>query len=315
MLGTEARFARRRFLAISAAAASVTGRAPAAAATPTVWRGQALGAAVSITLSHPDPAAAKRLLAACTSEVVRLEGIFSLYRADSAVSRLNRAGALDAPPLELVDLLGRCATFSALTDGTFDVTVQPLFRRYADHFASTNADPAGPKVDDALGLVDWQRVEVTPGRIALTRNGMAITLNGIAQGFITDRIADLLRAHGMTDVLVDLGELRALGRHPDGRPWRVGIRGRAEEAAMNLADRALAVSAGSGSPFESTGRLNHLLDPATGGCADPTRTVVVQAQEATTADAMATAFALMPQKRAHAIAEALGQVRVNFLPA
>lgn len=313
MRGTDARLPRRRFLAISAAAASVAGRASAAPVTPTVWRGQALGAMATIILSHPDPAAAKRLLAACTSEVARLERIFSLYRADSAVSRLNRAGALDIPPLELVDLLSRCATFSALTDGTFDVTVQPLFRRYADHFALVNPDPAGPRVDDVLGLVDWRRVEVASDRIALTRKGMAVTLNGIAQGFITDRIADLLRAQGMTDVLVDLGELRALGRHPDGRPWGVGIRGRVDEAAVELADRALAVSAGSGSPFEASGRLNHLLDPATGRCADPARTVVVQAPEATTADALATAFALMPEKRAYAIAASLGQVRVDIL--
>lgn len=315
MRGTDARLARRRFLAISAVAVGMASRASAAPAPLTVWRGRALGAMATITLSHPDPAAAKHLLAACTSEVARLEGIFSLYHADSAISRLNRAGSLDAPPLELVDLLGRCATFSALTDGTFDVTVQPLFRRYADHFALANADPAGPEVDDALGLVDWRRVEVTPGHVALTRSGMAITLNGIAQGFITDRIANLLRAQGITDVLVDLGELRALGRHPDGRPWRVGIRDRADEAVVDLADRALAVSAGSGSPFEPSGRLNHLLDPATGRCADPARTVVVQAPEATTADALATAFALMPEKRAQAIAEALGQVRVAFLPA
>lgn len=297
---------RRRFLAVAAVAAGLAGRGAAASSIPLVtWRGQALGAMASITLAHPDSAAAERLLAACTAEVARLEGIFSLYRPDSAISRLNAEGALEAPPLELVELLGRCATFSALTDGTFDVTVQPLFRHYADHFAHPDADPAGPRIDDLLELVDWRRVAFAPEAIVLARPGMAITLNGIAQGYITDRIAGLLRAADMTDVLVDLGELRALGRHPDGRPWRVGIRQpalRSPSAAFDLADGALATSSGAGSPFEPRGRTNHLLDPATGRSADPALTVTVQASDATTADALATAFALMPTVRAQQLA-------------
>ena len=56
--------------------------------------------------------------------------------------------------------------------------------------------------------------------------GMAITLNGIAQGYITDRVADLLRNEGFDQAMVDLGEWRALGSHPDGRPWRAATRER-----------------------------------------------------------------------------------------
>jgi thiamine biosynthesis lipoprotein len=313
MPGTSLRPSRRRFFAISAAAAGLAGRPSAATAPLVIWRGQALGAVASLALAHPDRGAAERLLAACTAEIARLERIFSLYRADSAISRLNAEGALDAPPFELVELLDRCAAFSALTGGTFDVTVQPLFRRYADHFARPDANPAGPRVEDVLGLIGWHGIELAAGRVAFARPGMAITLNGIAQGYITDRVADLLRAAGLVDVLVDLGEVRALGRHPDGRPWRVGIAQRPERvpaAAVDLADLALATSSGSGSPFEASGRLNHLLDPATGRCADPDRTVTVLAPDATTADALATAFALMPEARARAIASTLADVRL-----
>jgi len=313
MPGTSLRLDRRRFLAVSAAAAGLAGRPSAAAAPLVVWHGQALGALASITLAHPDRGAAERLLAACTAEIARLERIFSLYRADSAICRLNAEGALDAPPFELVELLDRCAGFSALTGGTFDVTVQPLFRRYADHFTRPEADPAGPAVDDVLGLIGWRGIELAAGHVAFARRGMAITLNGVAQGYITDRVADLLRAEGMVDVLVDLGEVRALGRHPDGRPWRVGVARRLERApatAVDLTDVALATSSGAGSPFEASGALNHLLDPVTGRCANPDRTVTVLAPDATTADALATAFALMPEARARAVAGAVPDVRL-----
>src|SRR6185369_2921964 len=100
---------RRRFLAITAATgalAAVSARAePAAEPAPVEWRGTALGAQASLRLYHPDRAEAWRLVAECVAELERLEGVFSLYRPDSALSRLNRAGALDAPPFDLVVLL------------------------------------------------------------------------------------------------------------------------------------------------------------------------------------------------------------------
>ena len=309
------RIDRRRFLAVSAVAAAAGLAGPARAALPlVVWRGQALGAVASIRLAHPDRAAAEAVLGDCTAEIARLEAIFSRYRADAAISRLNDAGALDAPPLELVALLGRCAAVSERTGGAFDVTVQPLFRRYAEHFARPGADPAGPAVEDVLALVGWRGVEAGPERVAFARPGMAITLNGIAQGYVTDRVAELLRARGMTDVLVDLGELRALGRHPDGRPWRTGLAGRTETLELGGGLPALAVSSGAGSPFEPTARLNHLLDPATGRCADPQRLVAVLAPDATTADALATALAVLPVRRARALAAALPEIRELLLP-
>ena len=304
---------RRRFLAVSAAAAALPGTARAAPPL-VVWRGQALGAMASIRLAHPDRMAAERLIGDCVAEIARLEAIFSLYRADSAVCRLNTEGALDAPPLELVELLSHCAAFSERTGGVFDVTVQPLFRRYAEHFAAPDADPAGPPIEDALVLVGWRGVEIGPERVAFARRGMAITLNGVAQGYITDRVAELLRAGGMTDVLVDLGELRALGRHPEGRPWRAGLPGRAEtfDLVDGVGAAALAVSSGAGSPFEPTGRFNHLLDPATGRCATPERLVAVLARDATTADAVTTALAVVPTPRA--LAAALPELRALILP-
>lgn len=291
---------RRRFIAIAAAVAATAAwpRIGAANATLYEWRGVALGAAATIRLVHPDAEAARRLLDRCATEIVRLERIFSLYRADSALCRLNAAGALDAPPFELVELLGRAAAASAATDGAFDVTVQPLWQLYAGHFATADADSAGPAIDDVLPLVDWRGISVGIDRIALARPGMAVTLNGIAQGYITDRVADLLRAEGMDHVLVDLGETRAIGAHPDGRPWQIGLADPVDPARIaervDLADLALATSGGYGTRFEASGRFNHLIDPRTGRSAPALRSVSVLAPTATTADSASTALSLLP---------------------
>jgi thiamine biosynthesis lipoprotein len=312
---------RRRFLAIAGAAAGLSlasGRLAAARAVGGlhVWRGVALGAEASIQLWHPDEARARRLIELCVAEIERLERIFSLYRADSAVSRLNAAGALEVPPLELVELLGRAAAVSRATDGVFDVTVQPLWQLYAAHFARPDADPAGPDLRKVLPLVDWRGVVVEAGRIRFARPGMAITLNGIAQGYITDKVADLLRANGIGEVLLDLGEVRALGRHPSGRPWRVGLadpRSGTDSRLLeklDITDAAVATSGGYGTLFDPAGRHTHLLDPRSGGSARAARGVTVVADDATTADALSTAFALMTDAAIAARIQSLRGLRV-----
>jgi thiamine biosynthesis lipoprotein len=306
---------RRRLLIAGAAGglALLAGDAHTVRAVTWRWHGSALGAESTIVLAHRDQAAVQSAVAACLTEIERLERIFSLYRADSALSQLNRIGRLDAPPLELVELLAFSARVSAATGGAFDVTVQPLWNLYADHFAEPAADPAGPgdaALATAMARVGWRGIEITTGRIAFRRTGMAVTLNGVAQGYITDRIADLLRERGFTDLLVELGEIRALGRRPDGDPWQTGIADpllpRAISRRVALMDAALASSAGSGTWLDPGHRHHHLLDPTTGRSAKHHAGVSVQAGRAVVADALSTAISILPAAAARSALAALG---------
>lgn len=315
---------RCRFLAIGAAFAGMAllpspGRAAGGAAGLRTWRGVALGADASIRLAHPDPDEADRLIRLCLDEVERLERLFSLYRPDSALSRLNRRGVLEDPPGEMLRLLSDAVAFGRRTDGAFDVTVQPLWQLYAGHFARPGADPLGPPetaVAAARGLVDYRALAVGTGRIAFARRGMAATLNGIAQGYVTDRVSDLLRGQGMDRVMVDLGEIRALGRHPDGRPWRVGVKdpfdGSRLSETVEIADRAMATSGGYGTGFDAAGRFTHLFDPATGHSARQWAAVTVTAPDATTADALSTALSVLPFERAAAVVAGFPGVAARF---
>ncbi|NIR60638.1 MAG: FAD:protein FMN transferase, partial [Gammaproteobacteria bacterium] len=276
------------------------------------WSGAALGAPARIILHHPERAQARAAVAACLAEIERLETEFSLYRPDSALRRLNRDGRLEAPSHDMRRLLGESLRFGALSEGAFDVSVQPLWRLYAEHFGAhpeAREGPAPAQVSRALARVDYRRIELTPERVRLGP-GMALTLNGIAQGYITDRVADLLRARGWSNVLIDLGEIRALDTRPDGRPWSVRLADPAgppePRLALALANRALATSAGWGTPFERSGRHHHLLDPGTGRSRNAYRSVTVLAPRATTADALSTALFLMPGPRAETLLRQAG---------
>ena len=317
-----ARFSRRRVLGILAAApglalpgAGVAGEAPLV-----TWRGPVLGALGRISLHYPNRATAERLIAAALAEIRQLEAMFSLWRDDSLLSVLNRRGVLAAPPPEMVELLARARAVAELTGGAFDPTVQPLWTLYAAHFGAPGADPAGPPaaaLEAALTLVGHRHLHVSPDRIALARRGMALTLNGIAQGYITDRVVALLRAGGIAHTLVDLGEARALGQNPAGRPWRAALTDPAVPVRVwgeiALRDRALASSSDGGFVFDRTGRFTHLLDPRTGRSPRRCRALSVLAPDATLADALSTGFALMPERAIMEVLAPLPGVEVRLL--
>ena len=289
-------------LGLAAAIGAVAVRSPSPAVSLHRWRGSALGADASVLIHGPDAERAAGLLSLALAEIDRLEKIFSLYRPDSALARLNADGQLPNPPAELVALLERARQWSALSGGAFDVTVQPLWRLYREHFSKPGADPLGPPesaVAAARALVDFRALEISAERIAFGRPGMAVTLNGIAQGEITDRVAELLRAEGLRHALIDLGEFRALSSHPSGRPWKVGIKDPQKSQSlltkMPLTDRALATSATTGTRFDPQGRHHHLFDPSAGRPSRGLVSATVIARRARDADAFSTALLASPE--------------------
>jgi thiamine biosynthesis lipoprotein len=277
------------------------------------WQGRALGAQASLVLAHPDPKAAAEAASLSIAEVRRLERIFSLYDADSEISRLNRAGFLGTPSHDLRRLLAEALRLGRLTDGAFDISVQPLWRLYADHFARNPGDRIGPdprRIAESKSLVDYRKVILDDRGISLGRRGMALTLNGIAQGYITDRVAALLRQLGFNRVLVQLGEIAALDPPADGEGWRIGLQDpRTPEknlAVLELANRAVATSSGSGTPFDRDGRYHHLFDPASGQSATRYLATTVVADRASVADALSTALSILPLDAAEALLRTTG---------
>ncbi|HEY9038068.1 MAG TPA: FAD:protein FMN transferase [Roseovarius sp.] len=278
---------RRRFLAISAAAIALPG---ALSAQPVhTWQGTALGARATLRLAHPDATAISARVAA---EISRLEDVFSLYRPDSALSQLNREGRLPAPPFELLECLSLAGAVHTASGGRFDPTIQPLWERYAEASALGKM-PDEADLTRARARVGWDRVTLDTSVISMAP-GMALTLNGIAQGYIADRVATLLANEGLTNILIDTGEFRALGGHPGGGAWPVKL---AAGGEVPLAARALATSAPLGTTFDEHATVGHILDPVTGA---PTRAnwreITVSAPSAALADALSTAACLFQTK-------------------
>lgn len=265
------------------------------------WNGTALGAPAKLTLAHYDQREAERIVTIAINEIERLERIFSLHRHDSDLSLLNRDGRHDAPAIDLLNVMKQSRRFSDLTRGAFDVTVQPLWLLFSEHFTKNPGTSEGPSkidIENTKKLVGYNQVDTNGGKIRLARPGMAVTLNGIAQGYITDRVADLLTGQGIGQVLVELGETRALDDHPEGRPWRIGLADPSNPSetteTIELTNKSVATSAGSGTVFGGSGRYHHLFDPRTGDPATQHISTSVVTNRATAADALSTGLYVLP---------------------
>jgi thiamine biosynthesis lipoprotein len=278
---------RRRLLQISAAAAS-TGLAGSAGHARSVrWDGVALGADVSIRLDDPDKERARNAIHQARKVIRRMEGEFSLYDPGSALCRLNRDGRL-VMSADFGALMTVCEQVHRLSLGLFDPTVQPLWSALA-----RGLDPAGFR-----HLVGFEKVRIGGGTIRLAP-GMALTLNGIAQGYATDKVADLLQSLGYRQALVNIGEYRALGG-----PYRIQeLTSDGGTATLHeLRGSALATSQPRALLIGREADQPHILHPK-GAFPTGIDTVTVCASSAAIADGLSTALCLADGAETDAICD------------
>lgn len=250
---------------------------------------KALGATVTMTVLHAVESAANAALDAAFAELERIESVMSLYRPESQISRLNREGVLANPDARFVEVLRFAADVTEKSGGAFDVTVQPLW-------ALKGAKPDA----STLTLVDWRKVELDITRIKLAP-GMAITLNGIAQGYAADAAMRVMREHGVEHALIDAGEFSAHGNNAENAPWRIGIQHPRERDAFaalaQLENRCLATSGDYETAFSDDFSRHHILNPHTGESPGELASVSVLAPTAMAADALSTTLFVLGAKR------------------
>jgi thiamine biosynthesis lipoprotein len=282
---------RRRAITIFAAAAAgaMTGGPARSGESDYAWHGVAMGADATILFSGIESKTAQRAIATVEAEIDRLEDALSLFRADSELRRLNREKVLHSPSSDLRRALALALNMAAQTGGLFDPSVQALWEAHIDWFAAAPDDAALPPdqvIANARAAVDWRKILLEPDNIHVDER-QRLTLNGLGQGYVTDRVADLLHSLGLRNILVDLGEQRAIGPRRGGAPWLVA---RANATPIALTSGALATSEGAGCVLGASGTAHHLFDPRSGRSASHWKTITVHHRSAAVADALSTAL-------------------------
>jgi FAD:protein FMN transferase len=262
----------------------------------------AMGTQVEALLEAPFSGAARTALARVRAEFERLERIFSRFRGDSELSRLNEAGSLDAGP-DLRAVIELALAARERTAGRFDPTLHDAvvaagydrtFDELDEHAADLPApDPGAPR-----------DVSVQGRRIRLGE-GVRLDLGGIVKGYASDRCAEMLAPLG--PCLVNAGGDLAVAGARAGGPWPVAVNVPRGRLTLALTGGGLATSGRDRRHWRRGGEeRHHLIDPATcRPAADGPLTVTVAAPSATEAEVAAKAIFLAGDDAEHE-AELLG---------
>lgn len=177
----------------------------------------AMGTFVDMTVIHSSRDEAENAMGLAFAEVDRLCAILTRYGNQSPVCELNAENRLEQLPVELSDVIGRALYFHRETKGAFDITVKPLVDLYQEKFAA-GKHPSEGDIEKTLDLIGAERLRFVNGAMMLPRQGMGITLDGIAPGFIADRAAQVLLENGVANHLVNAGgEIRVGGTAGEGQ--------------------------------------------------------------------------------------------------
>ena len=287
-------FSRRRFLKITVATSAATilplGLS-SSASEPVVWNGFVLGADASIKV-HGNKADASAAIEAALKVVKEQEEQLSIYYPNSSLSLLNKTGHIQVEQndgISLYLLAVQSKIINQNTYGLFDPTIQPLF----EAFAKAKGMPTQASLKEAKALIGIHKVETSnPSQVIFKQKGMALTFNGIAQGFITDKVRQSLNELGYEHALINIGEYSA-----GTDPAKIGIADTSGEVfdVASLHNQAIATSSPSGYRFPDG--TSHILHPNSSKHSAKWDTVSVIAKDAMLADGYSTALALTHDTR------------------
>lgn len=244
----------------------------------------------------------------------RLDGLMSTYKPDSELNHLSAlgAGAMVTVAPELAEVLAVSSQVYQITDGAFDPTVGPLVALWGFGSANTGDQvPADADIDTALQETGFHHLELD-GTHVKKRAPVHLDLSAVAKGYAADSVSALLNSLGLVNHLVEIGgELRLSGRKSNGDAWQIGIeapqlaRTGNAQAVIQLTDVGVATSGDYRNYFERDGvRYSHTINPRTGRPIEHAlASVTVVAENAATADALATGFMVLGAENTLAIAQ------------
>ncbi len=248
---------------------------------------------------------ASELLIEARQLVQKYEGLFSVNTRTSDVAKLNQSSgrAVQVSP-ETYELIQKSIEISKKTEGLFDISIYPLVRAWG----FTKEEYRVPEPEEhgrLLEKVDASKIRLEPDNRVTLPEGMEIDLGGIAKGYLSQKLTELLREGGAQAAVVSLGgNVQTFGKKPDGTPFMVGITdpsdGTSVLGTIRIGEKAVITSGSYQRYFEKNGKVyHHIIDKRTGAPAQSDLTsVTVIGEDGVAADSLATALFVMGKEKA-----------------
>jgi FAD:protein FMN transferase len=266
--------------------------------TSEVFRFDALGTQWEIATGEPLDDALRQLI---RKRIDDFEQTYSRFRDDSLVAHISAApeGGRFLFPEDSTVLFDLYDRLYEATGGAVDPLVGRRLELLGyDRTYSLTPVPTAVCEAEALARPTWSSDVIRDGTVLITDAPLVIDVGAAGKGYLVDLVSEMLQTAGVTDYLIDgSGDLRHSGQPP----VRIGLEHPFDPALVtgvsNLRDAALCASAVNRRAWADG--LHHVLDARTGNPVDDVVATWVVAEDAATADGLATAlFITAPEKLA-----------------
>lgn len=241
----------------------------------------------------------EQAVTAAFDEMLRVEQLFSSHIAESEISQLSEATESLSLSPEVIRLLQVGQQISVDTSGAFNMALGALKKLWQIESENPHI-PSEQELSATLSETGSGALTIVGNRVIKSKAGLKVDLGGIAKGYAVDRAISVLRKAGIKSATVNAGGDIGLLGDKQGKPWRIGIQHPRQTnellVTLQLKDQAVVTSGDYERYFERDGiRYHHIFNPATGNPARQCQSVTVVANDAASADALATAaFVLGP---------------------
>lgn len=256
-----------------------------------------LGSPYEVTVVAKDTLQGNVYIDMAIAETKRIENQISDWIPTTPISTINKNAGIKPVKVddEVFGLVERALKISQLTEGAFDISYASMDRIWKFD-GSMKEMPTPEAIKKSVAKIGWKKVLLDPkeSTIFLKEEGMKLGLGGIGQGYIADKVKELLFSKGCTSGIINVsGDINAWGKQPDGKPWSVGIVNPMSKdkvfATFPLEDSSVETSGSYEKYVTFNGkRYSHIIDPRTGYPATGIVSVSVFAKQTEVADALAT---------------------------
>ncbi|MFN3967167.1 MAG: FAD:protein FMN transferase [Endomicrobiia bacterium] len=262
---------------------------------------------VEIKIHDEKKEKAKQTCELAFQEMEILDNLLNCYNPKSRISELNRKKTVKSYKV-LDEIIKKSIELSKLTDGAFDITIYPLIQLW--DFGNNNVPPEKTKIKKILQKINYRLIKVHKNKISL-KGDTQIDLSGIAKGYIVDSAIDVLKACNIKNALINAGgDIRVIGN----KVWKIGVQHPRKKngqimAILEVKNKAVTTSGDYEKYFEYQGkRYHHIIDPKTGYPSTNCISVTIIADDATSADALATGVFVLGAEKGLELVEKLDGV-------
>ena len=273
-----------------------------------------MGTEVTVTVVAPSEKEGAAAIDAAMAEIRRFDDMMSLYKDTSELTKVNLAAGKHPVKVspEMIEVVEAAARISDLTNGAFDVTVGPLAVLWQMRLKEKKV-PTDREITLARSRVGYRNIVIDKevSTLFLKKSDMIMDLGGVAKGYAADKAAAALKKLGIINGIVAIaGDIRVMGKRPDGSPWRIGVQHPREAdktlVVLDLSDKSISTS-GDYERFQivKKKRYHHIIDPRTGKPSEGLISVTVVGDSGALVDPLTTALFIVGAENGMALVKEL----------